>query len=127
MDRGRQTGLLKEPTMSGNATMNDGRGRLTIRLAEAQIQWGSAHGHRRVDVLHEVARPILNTVTILKMLRQAFCACRERDAWWPLKYDLTPDDGLTLIEYGVDELDSALEALGDLETLIKASERGATP
>jgi hypothetical protein len=92
------------------------------------IQRGIEPGLQPVQVPNQVGRPILNTVAVLTLLRQAFRACRERDAWgWPLKYDLTPDDVLILIEYGLDELDRALEALGDLETLVKASERGVTP
>jgi hypothetical protein len=114
--------------MSGNATMHDRLGRPTIRLEEAPIQRGIEYGPQPVEVPNKVARPILNTVTVLKMLRQAFRAYGERNAWgWPLKYDLTPDDGLILTEYGIDELDRALEALGALETLVKASERGAAP
>jgi hypothetical protein len=114
--------------MRGNTTMPGRHGRPTIRLAEVTMPWGSEHGHRRVDVPQEVARPILNTVAVLKMLRQAYGACREQDArWWPLKYDLTPDDCLSLTEYGIDELDSALEALGELETMVKAYERDSGP
>jgi hypothetical protein len=89
---------------------------------------GIAQSHWPVEVSHKVARPILNTVAVLKLLRQAFWACRAQDAWgWPLKYDLAPDDGLSLTESGIDELDRALEALGELETLIKASARGSVP
>jgi hypothetical protein len=65
---------------------------------------------------------------VLKLLRQVFWACRAQDAWrWPLKYDVTPDDGLSLTEYGLDELERAPEALGELETLVKAWERGTPP
>jgi hypothetical protein len=114
--------------MRENATKQGRRGRPTIRLAEAPIQWSIAPGSQPGEVPNKVARSILNTVAVLKMLRQGFRACRARDAWgWPLKCDLPPDDGLILIEYGIDELDHALEALGDLETRVQASERGATP
>jgi hypothetical protein len=80
---------------------------------------------RPVDVAHDVARPILNAVAVLKVLRQAFGTWREGDvSQRPMRYEISPDDCLSLTTYSLDELEHALEALGEVETLIKAYERG---
>jgi hypothetical protein len=114
--------------MDGNGTRHGRHGRPTLRVAEAHFQRDIAPRERSIDVPNQVARPLLNTIGVLKLLRQVFRACQEQDAWrWPLKYDVAPDDGLSLTEYGIDELERALEALGELETLVKAWERGAAP
>jgi hypothetical protein len=82
--------------------------------------------HRPVDVSHDVAGPILNAVAVLKVLRQAFGIWRKEGVGGqrPIRYEVSPDDCLSLTTYSLDELDRALEALGEVETLVKAYERG---
>jgi hypothetical protein len=113
-----------ESTMDANAMMNGGHVRHGTALAEAKAKSFSKHGNRPTNVQQDVAGPILNTVAVLKVLRQALYEFREEYDWQRhKKYDTSPDDCLNFTEYGIDELLRALEALGELETIIKAYER----
>jgi hypothetical protein len=93
-------------------------------LDPAVMQACEAH-HRPVNVSHNVAGPILNAVAVLRVLRQVFGTWQKEDVWQrPMRYEVSPDDCLSLTTYSLDELERALEALGEVETLVKAYERG---
>jgi hypothetical protein len=112
--------------MDANAMMNGGHVRHSTGLTEAKAKSSSQKGNRPADVQQDVAGPILNTVAVLKVLRQALYEVREEYDWRRHKqYDTSPDDCLNFTEYGIDELTSALEALGELETIVEAYERVA--
>ena len=110
--------------MDANAMMNGGHVRHSAVLAEAKAKSFSKNGNRPADVQQDVAGPILNTIAVLKVLRQALYEFREEYDWRRhKKYDTSPDDCLNFTEYGIDELTRALEALGELEVIVKAYER----
>jgi hypothetical protein len=82
--------------------------------------------NRPTDIQKDVAGPILNTVAVLKMLRQALYEFSEEyDLRRHKKYDISPNDCLILTEYGVNELDRCLEALGNIEMIMKEYEKAA--
>lgn len=99
-----------------------GRPKHVCLLDPAAMQACKAH-HRPVNVSHNVAGPILNAVAVLKVLRQAFRTWQKKGVWQgPVRYEVSPDDCLSLTTYSLDELERALEALGEVETLVKAYE-----
>jgi hypothetical protein len=115
----------KEPPVSRDVTNSRHVRPKHLCLLEPTVTPLCAPRPRPVDVSHEIAGPILNAVAVLKVLRQALGTWREGDAWQqPVRYEVSPDDCLSLTTYSLDELERALEALGEVETLIKAYERG---
>jgi hypothetical protein len=91
--------------MDANAMMNGGHVRHNTVLAEAKAKNFSKEGNRPADVQQDVAGPILNTVAVRTVLRQALYEFREEYDWRQhKKYDTSPDDGLHFTEYGIDEL-----------------------
>jgi hypothetical protein len=82
--------------------------------------------NRPTNIQKDVAGPILNAVAVLKVLRQALYEFSEEyNLRRHKKYDMSPDDCLILTEYGISELDRCLEALGNIETIMKEYERVA--
>jgi hypothetical protein len=109
--------------MAARGMRTGGQGRQGTVHAAVQARGFSPHGNRPVNVQCDVARPTLNTVAVLKVLRQALYEFREDHDWQRhKKYDTSPMIACTSPSTALTSSPRASKALGELETIVKACE-----